>query len=66
MHSKGFGWDEGDHDVPISGSMDALEAWLEKNHHLWQLGLQLAATARYYREVYQHVPFNESGWYSPN
>ena len=53
-------------DVSPSGSIDALEQWLEKNYRLWELGLQLAEQAQYYRREYAYIPFNNSGWFSPN
>ncbi|MCF6285690.1 MAG: hypothetical protein L3K26_10920 [Candidatus Hydrogenedentes bacterium] len=74
MDAKRFGFGRNDAeggqnvDAPsaASGSIDALEQWLKNNHHLWELGLQLATTARHYRHTYKHIPFNQSGWYSPN
>jgi len=45
---------------------EALEKWLLDNHGLWQLGLHLASVARQYRRDYRHVPFNNTGWFSPN
>ncbi|MDP2326310.1 MAG: hypothetical protein Q8N51_20100 [Gammaproteobacteria bacterium] len=45
---------------------EALERWLHSNHGLWRLGLHLASVARQYRREYRHVPFNNSGWFSPN
>jgi len=71
MHDESFefGWNDEDEtrgNSPVSESLDALEQWLKKNHRLWQLGLSLAATAQHYRRDYQHIPFNKSGWYSPN
>jgi len=66
-----FGWNDEDkssesHHGPAPNNVEYLEEWLEENYHLWKLGLELAATAQYYRREYAHVPFNKSGWFSPN
>ena len=70
MSARRFRFDSNDaergQNASGSGSVYALEQWLENNHHLWQLGLQLATTAQHYRRTYRHLPFNQSGWYSPN
>lgn len=74
------GRDDDQHD-PISGrswrqpedrnsvdSLDteALEQWLKENRSLWIMGLRLASAARQYKQEYRHLPFNQSGWFSPN
>jgi len=65
-----FDWNDETYDAesvsPTPSSVEALEAWLEENYDLWELGLQLAATAQAYRRDYRHVPFNKSGWFCPN
>lgn len=45
---------------------EALEQWVDQNQRLWDLGVYLAETARQYRREYAHVPFNDTGWFSPN
>jgi hypothetical protein len=73
----GFAWSEKNPDPFGPGPLDesnsvdsldteALESWLDRNHGLWQLGLELARQARQYRKEYEHVPFNQRGWFSPN
>lgn len=57
--------DESNH-ASTPSSVEPLERWLADNYHLWELGLQLAATAQYYRREYAHIPFNKNGWFSPN
>lgn len=52
--------------APTRGSADPLEQWLEQNYTLWELGLDLAVKAQYYRREYEYLPFNKTGWYSPN
>ena len=49
-----------------SVNTEALEQWLVSNYSLWTLGLRIAAAARQYRIEYRNVPFNQSGWFSPN
>lgn len=46
--------------------VEALEQWFRDNERLWELGIYLAETARQYRREYAHLPFNETGWFSPN
>lgn len=64
-HLKRGRWNPAD-DRNDSVDTEALEHWLVSNHSLWTLGLRLAAAARQYRREYRNVPFNESGWFSPN
>ena len=45
---------------------ESLDQWLTTNYGLWRLGLDLAERARQYRREYRHVPFNQTGWFSPN
>lgn len=70
-NSFDFGWDDEPSDWsadPVNGQrgVEALEQWLVDNYRLWELGLDLAAKARYYRREYEYIPFNDSGWFSPN
>lgn len=60
-------WSQPEDPGRIGGvDIEALERWLSENHSLWRLGVRLAEAARQYRKEYRHVPFNQSGWFSPN
>lgn len=62
--AKGQDWSQPDDRNTVD--TEALERWLLKNRTLWFLGLRLAAAARQYKREYRYVPFNQSGWFSPN
>jgi len=66
-HLQDARWDQPDrHSQVDSVNTEALERWLVSNYSLWTLGLRLAAAARQYKREYQSLPFNKSGWFSPN
>ena len=66
-HLWGAGWAQpDDRNTVDSLGAEALEQWLTQNRSLWFLGLRLASAARQYRREYSYVPFNKSGWFSPN
>jgi hypothetical protein len=64
---RGERWSQPDDRKQVdSVNTEALERWLVSNYSLWTLGLRLAAAARQYRREYRNLPFNQSGWFSPN
>lgn len=64
---EGGDWRQPEQPDRIGGvDIEALEQWLIENHSLWRLGVRLAEAARQYRREYRNVPFNQSGWFSPN
>jgi hypothetical protein len=66
-HFQGGRWARPeDRNQANSVNTEALERWLVSNYSLWTLGLRLAATARQHRREYRNLPFNQSGWFSPN
>ena len=63
----GGDWRQPEETGRIGGvNIEALEQWLSENHGLWRLGVRLAEAARQYLREYRYVPFNHSGWFSPN
>lgn len=66
-HLYGAGWwPPEDRKMVDSLDTEALERWVAENRGLWFLGLRLAAAARQYKREYRNIPFNQSGWFSPN
>lgn len=66
-HIYGESWAQPeDRNSVDSVDTEALERWLIDNRGLWTLGLRLAAAARQYKREYRYIPFNKSGWFSPN
>mgnify|MGYP001170199224 CR=1 FL=1 len=66
-HLGGGRWHQQDDRNSVDSlDTEALERWLRENRSLWILGLRLASAARQYKQEYRHLPFNQSGWFSPN
>jgi len=66
-HFMGGRWGQReDRNQVNSVNTEALERWLVSNYSLWILGLRLAAAARQYKRDYASLPYNKSGWFSPN